>query len=314
MQSAVLYSSAPHTVDCRLRIGRDAGRNTLTRFKLLAADVDGTLVGPDQQVSPRNRRAVEAAKRAGLTVCLATGRGVKEVVGVRQACGLDGHADPLVCISGALICEGHSTRTLHIEPIDLDTAGAGCEAIGQFGLSAVALVDPWRWGYDYILMASDDVQHIRDKWLDRDDFGIRSARSLADLDDRPEILRLTAIADRPLADQVEAALNQACGGRLRVEQIFAPNYGIHVVECFARDINKWTGIRYVAQGLRVRSSDIAAIGDDINDLPLFTHVGLAAAMGNAAEPIRAAADHTTAGHDADGFALFVEKLLDGEFD
>jgi len=285
----------------------------VTRFKLLAVDVDGTLVGPDQQVSPRNRRAVEAAKAAGLTVCLATGRGVKEVTAVRRNCGLNGHPDPLVCISGALICEGDTARTLHIEPIDPDTAAAGCEAILARGLSAVALVDPWRWGYDYILMASDDVEHIRQVWLGRSDFTIRSVRSLRDLDDPPEILRLTAIADGAQAAAVEAALNDAGSGRLRVEQIFAPNYGINVVECFARAADKWTGVRYVAQGLRIAPPAIAAIGDDINDLPLFRKVGLAAAMANAPKPIRDAAGHVTAGHDADGFAIFLEKLLDGWF-
>ncbi len=285
-----------------------------TRFKLLAADVDGTLVGSDQQVSERNRQAVQSLKKAGLTVCLATGRGVKEVLDVRRTCGLDGHADPLICTSGAIVCEGHTTRTLHIEPVDPAAAAAGCEAILSTGHTAVALIDPWRWGYDYIAIPGDDFDSIRANWFAKHDFGIREVASLTAVDDLPDILRLTAIASGPAADAIEAALTDRCGDKLRLERIFAPNYGFTVVECFSPAADKWTGVRYVAAGLRIPAADIAAIGDDINDLPLFARAGVAAAMANAAEPIRNAAHLVTDTHDHDGFAHFVERLLASEFD
>jgi len=286
----------------------------VTRFRLLAVDVDGTLVGSDQRVSARNRRAIAAARRAGLVVCLATGRGVKEVLPVRREAGLDGAPDPLVCISGALVCDGLTTRTLLTQPMAMATAMAGCEAIGAAGLSAVALVDPWRWGYDYIHVPGDDADHIERVWFSRGPFGVRRVASLAELDDAPEILRLTAIADGGRAEQVRAALGSACGNDLRVERIDAPNYGIHVVECFAAGADKWTGIRHVAAAGGINAADIAAVGDDVNDLPLFARAGLPVAMGNAADPIRRAARHVTAGHDDDGLAVFIEQLLDGGFD
>ena len=286
----------------------------MTRFKLLAVDVDGTLVGSDQRVSARNRRAIEAARRAGLTVCLATGRGVKEVLPVRGDAGLEGAPDPLVCISGALVCDGCTTRTLLTQPMTMATAVAGCEAIGSTGLSAVALVDPWRWGYDYIHVPGADADYIERVWFSRGPFGVRRVASLADVDERPEILRLTAITDGDRAERVCAALAAACGEDLRVERIGAPNYGIHVVECFAAAANKWTGLRHVAACRDIDAADIAAVCDEVNDLPLLANVGLGVAMGNAAEPIRRAAGHVTAGHDADGLALFVERLLDGAFD
>ncbi|MFW6145906.1 MAG: HAD hydrolase family protein [Planctomycetota bacterium] len=286
----------------------------MTRYKLLAVDVDGTLVGPDQRVSARTRRAIASARRAGLVVCLATGRGVKEVVPVRREAGLDGAPDPLVCISGALVCDGRTTRALLTQPMTMATAVAGCEAIAGTGLSAVALVDPGRWGYDYIHVPGADADHIERVWFSRGPFGVRRVDSLADLDPAPEILRLTAITDGDRAERVRGALGAACGESLRVERIDAPNYGIHVVECFAAGADKWTGLRHVAARHRIDAADIAAIGDDVNDLPLFAHVGLAVAMGNAAEPVRRAAGHVTAGHDADGLAIVIERLLDTAFD
>jgi len=286
----------------------------VTRFRLLAVDVDGTLVGPDQRVGARTRRALAAAGRAGLMVCLATGRGVKEVLPVRRAAGLDGSPDPLVCISGALVCDGRTSETLLTQPMSRADAVAGCEAIASTGLSAVALVDPWRWGYDYIHVPGGDAEHIERVWFSRGPFGVRRVRSLAELDEPPEILRLTAITDGERAERVRRAVADACGGRLRVERIDAPNYGIHVVECFAAGADKWTGLRHVAARRGIDAADIAAVGDEINDLPLFAHVGLPVAMGNAVEPVRRAARHITAGHAADGLAVFIERLLAGEFD
>jgi len=289
----------------------------VTRFKLLAVDVDGTLLGSDQRISERNGRALRAARRAGLAVCLCTGRSVAETLNVWSACRLseaDAALDPLICIGGALVCEAQTSRTLHMEPMTAAAAIAGSDACRRLGLSTVALVDSWRWGFDYYLVPAEDVNEVQTRWLDRHECRVRTVQSLAEVDDLPEILRLTILAAGDSADRVEQALHGSCNGQLRTERLFAPNNRIHLIEAFAPTADKWAGVRYVAQGLGIARRDIAAVGDDVNDLAMIAKAGLGVAMAGAPEPVRRAASHVAGENDDDGLGRFIEQMLDGAFD
>jgi hypothetical protein len=285
----------------------------VTRYKLLAVDVDGTLLGPGSRLSSAHAAAVRQAKETGLAVCLCTGRSVAETHPVWRACEFGGKADPLICISGALVCEGDSARTLRIEPVAAAAAAAGAEAIVRAGRSVVALVDAWRWGFDYYLLEAQDAPAVRQKWLDRHACRVRVVKSLADTSEPAEILRLTVFADSS-AGAVEANLAACADGQLQVGRIHAPNLGVDLLECFAPAASKWAGIRYVAQGLRIGKQDIVAVGDDVNDLSMLQNAGLAVAMGNAGPSVKSAARLTIGRHDADGLAPFIAQLLAGNYD
>jgi 5-amino-6-(5-phospho-D-ribitylamino)uracil phosphatase len=285
----------------------------VTRFRLLAIDVDGTLLGPDHRISDRTGDAVRSAKQAGLTVCLCTGRSVVETRAVWEECRLPGPADPMICIAGALVCEPDTSRTLHIEPMDRDAAVLASDAVRRAGLSTVALVDSWRWGLDYILVEGDDAAFVRSKWLDRHPCRVRTVSSLADVPDLPEVLRLTVLTQAAAAERNTALVRECVDGRLKVELIYAPNNQVHVIECFGLRASKWAGVQYVAQGLRIPAADVAAVGDDVNDLSMLTHAGLGVAMGNAPPAVKAVAKHVTGPNDKDGLAEFIEQMLDGKF-
>ncbi|NQU75559.1 MAG: HAD family phosphatase [Planctomycetes bacterium] len=286
----------------------------MTRYRLLAVDLDGTALGPDQRISDRTGGALRAAKRAGLAVCLCTGRSVAETLPIWQSCGLVGSPDPMICISGALVCEGGTGRTLHIEPMPSSAAVTASELLRGLGLSTILLVDSWRQGFDYYVVEGDDIVAVREKCLAYQQCTVRTMRSLTDMIDLPEMLRLTALGEGGNADSAMTALGKSCDGQLRSQKLFAHGYGVNLIECFAHATDKWAGVRYVAQGLLVGAGDIAAIGDDLNDLPMLTRAGLGVAMGNAVEAVKQAADFTTAGNDQDGVAQFIDQLLDGVFD
>lgn len=286
----------------------------MTRYKLLAVDVDGTLLGPEHRLSDAHATAVRRAKRAGLAVCLCTGRSVTETRGVWQACGFEGKADPMICITGALVCEGDTARTLHIEPMSRAAALLGGQVIGRSGRSAVAVVDGWRWGFDYYFIEGGDAALVRRCWLDRHACRVRVVRGLEEPAELPEILRLTAVDGGDGAAGLEADLGARADGHFQFRRIHAPNLGVDLVECFAPSVSKWAGIRYVAQGLRIARRDIVAVGDDVNDLSMLAKAGLGVAMGNAREPVKQAADLVIGRHDEDGLAAFVERLLEGAYD
>ena len=87
------------------------------KYKMLALDLDGTLLGTDHLVAPETAEAVRAAEAAGLGVCLATGRSYSETRPSWQELGLKGPYQPMVVIGGALISEADTGRTLYHKPI-----------------------------------------------------------------------------------------------------------------------------------------------------------------------------------------------------
>jgi hypothetical protein len=285
-----------------------------TRYKLLAVDIDGTLVGPEPTPRPRAAEALRRAKAAGLAVCLATGRTLPESRDVWARCQLPGPADPVICMGGAVVSEPDTGRTLHIEPIAPDVAAAAAEVLGQWGLAVVAGVDSWRSGLDYYLTAGANAEAIWSDWFSKHVCRVERVESLDEIDGATELLRLSVLIEPDRAEELIAAVRERLGEAVELVSIFAPNYGIHVLECYGRGVHKYKALQYVAQGLRIAPGEIVAIGDDVNDVPMIRRAGLGAAMGNAAESVRAHADHVTDHVGADGLAVFVEKLLDGAFD
>ena len=90
--------------------------------KLLALDLDGTLLHPSGGISPRNLAALHAARDQGFRVIICTGRGLMEAAAALDAVG---RADPVVVAGGSIIADPASGRTLHRFAIDLDLVHAG---------------------------------------------------------------------------------------------------------------------------------------------------------------------------------------------
>ena len=103
-------------------------------------------------------------------------------------------------------------------------------------------------------------------------------------------------------------------GQMKFNPIYAPNYAVHVVECFAPPVNKWYGITQVARQIGISARQIVAIGDDVNDLEMIRGAGLGVAMANAIEKIKAAARWHAPSQDHAGVAATIEALLPGDLD
>jgi 5-amino-6-(5-phospho-D-ribitylamino)uracil phosphatase len=280
------------------------------KYKLIAIDLDGTLLDADHAVNPRTRAALLAARRAGLAVCLATGRSYVETLPIWRDLALEPPYEPLILIGGTLVCEPDTGRTLWQQSIAADLARQYADALAARGYSAMAIVDAWRWGVDYYLAESADAEIVRRDWFAKMDVTIRRVAHLAGDGSMPNPLRITAVAAPDEAAALAESLKESFGGRLNIHAIRAPNYGVTIVEAFALQADKAAGLRYVAQGRRLSAAQTVAIGDDINDLAMIRQAGLGVAMPNAPQAVRAVADAVAEG----GLAQFLDDLLAGRYD
>jgi len=280
------------------------------KYKLLAIDVDGTLVGPDGVVTDDVTGAVAAARRAGLAVCLATGRSYVETLPIWRQLHLAAPFEPIVLIGGALVSEPDTGRSLCQRAMPRDLACQFDEALAAAGHCAMAIVDAWRYGLDYYLTDGADRDQADRRWFSQMNVKVRRVGRLADEADLLEPLRISTVVEPDEGRRLAAALAERFNGLLNIHSIFAPNYGVTIVEAFAAGTDKFAAVRYIAQGGLIPPSQIAAVGDDVNDLTMIRGAGLGAAMPNSPAEVAAAARHL-----ADrGLAAFIRDLLAGRFD
>jgi len=280
------------------------------KYRLLAIDVDGTLLGKDHRLSTATVRAIGAVRSGGLRVVLTTGRSYSETIEIWRELLLREPYEPLVLVGGALVSEGDTGRTLYQRTIPLPLAGEFADALGEAGHAAMMLVDSWRHGWDYILCEMGDVDAARRRWLDKTGASVRTVKKIDDRCDLPDPLRVSAVLDPSAAGDLVAEMSGRFDRRLNVHAIVAPNYDATVVEAFAAGVDKFAALKYVAQAYRIAAGSIAAIGDDINDLGMIRGAGLGAAMPDSPPPVREQADHVATG----GLIEFIEQLITGRFE
>ena len=133
---------------------------------MLALDLDGTLLGPDGKVSPANRRALEAARAAGMLVTVCTGRGFAECVHVLEA--ID-QAEPVVVAGGSIIACPRKRGTLHRFPIRRQLVSTSVERVLASGHVALVYKDSSETRYDYLVVrgeAGHELDPVTKWWFE----------------------------------------------------------------------------------------------------------------------------------------------------
>jgi len=276
-------------------------------YRLLAVDVDGTLVTTRNELPDRNRQALHRAHEAGLKVCLCTGRSLTETREVLNRLNLN--LDAGVFVFGAVVSDLREHRTIHRGQIPAPLAHRLLAFFRQHECPILMLFDVVKDGIDYRVLRGRKNLDAYDRWIER------SPATIEWVDDwSPDIsepLRIGVIVDPAEVPQLTADLCHHFGTHeVKCNSIFAPNYGLHVLECFAPQINKWYGINHLIRPWRIEPSEVIAVGDDINDLEMISQAGLGVAMGNAIEPVKAVAKWHVPTNDECGVAALIDRLLD----
>lgn len=276
------------------------------KYRLLAIDVDGTLMNSRDELPAANRAALHEAHQAELTVCLCTGRTLSETRAVIEAIGLD--SDVGVFVFGAVVSALPSGRTLHRTPIAEPVAVRIVEHLRLRGYPVLVVYDAAEAGRDYDLVRGERNVEAYQRWVE---FAPSRWEEVDEWQPKGHgVMRVTIIEEPACVSDAMASLRREFpDGQAKINPIYAPNYGLHVVECFAPQVNKWHGIMQAAGPMGISAEEIAAIGDDINDLEMIREAGLGIAMGNAIELIREAARWQVSDNDDCGVAEAVRAIL-----
>jgi hypothetical protein len=270
-------------------------------IRLVATDLDGTLLRSDGTVSPRTRAALEAAEAAGLIVVFVTGRPPRWLDDVVDQTG---HLGVAVGANGAVIYDLHTEQVIAAHTLEPDAALHVATAIrARFADVAYAV--------EYVDGFAAEEHYIHD-WkvnpeVDRRGNPIPPARvgDIAEIADRP-MLKLLA-KDKGLdADDFLASTDTLLAGRATITH--SSSFGL--LEIAAPGVTKASGLAQVSAQHGIDAAEVVAIGDMPNDIPMLKWAGTSYAVANAHSAARAAAGATIGANDDDAVAIVIESVLD----
>ena len=270
------------------------------RPKLVASDLDGTLLTADGVVSARTRAALEACWDAGIPVVGVTGRGPRLLDSVKAA--LD-HRGIAVLSQGGFVVDLERDEVLRTVALPREQAARVVEAIeGVAGQLALAVEDAAeqgevgtrlrvQHGFDWPYPEAAHLMPRGEIWPVGAVLKVFLRSATLDQDE------LLALA-REVVDPVDAEVTHA---------------GLGFIEVLPPGITKASGLQMALDRYGVGFGDVLVFGDMPNDLPMLGAVqeagGRAVAVANAHPSVTALADHGTSGHQVDGVARYLEAVL-----
>jgi Cof subfamily protein (haloacid dehalogenase superfamily) len=274
------------------------------RYRLLAIDADGTLLDGRGAIRPSVRESVRRARRCGLQVVLCTGRRFRTALPLLEELELDGQ---VVIQNGVLVKEIRTGVTLHHSYLSRVLYRQVVALIRRVGPPLVYL-DHHHENLDFVTECPERAHPYQQEYLSDNR---TTSRVLESVDEPPSdaLVMLSCMADAEtllgLREQIEAEL----GDRVRTNFLIHKNYRGHILETVSAASGKWPALRRLAESLGIAPEEIAAIGDDSNDVEMIAGAGLGIAMANAVEAARRVADRVTASNEEDGVARAVDELV-----
>ena len=276
-------------------------------YRMIAIDLDGTLLSPTGEVTPAVKDAIQRALGAGLLVCFATGRNWTESKLVLEAVE---HYDTAVFVGGAMVVDTRSGSTLHRQLMDPKLAQDVAALLEAAGQVVLALQDTHAAdGVDYIVTDGIDLNDATATWMEATSAICKRVPTLSQYD-HAHTVRLGIVAEADLTQRLETALTEKFASRVFMHSIRIPAFGVNVLEVFDPAVNKWEGLLHVARQRGITAQEIIAVGDDINDLAMIGQAGLGVAMGNARDVVKQAAQRVIGTNAEDGLAHFIHELID----
>ncbi|MCX7796717.1 MAG: Cof-type HAD-IIB family hydrolase [bacterium] len=260
--------------------------------KLIAVDIDGTLITPDKRITPRVRDILRYVENKGIMVSLVTGRLYPTCKKYALELGLSG---PCVIYQGAMIIDHKTDKVLHELRIPKDKALEIVRYSRENNLSLNVYMDQFTFYTE-----KPNRYSILDAQLN--EVELQVVKNLEDIiTDDP--LKLMFVEDPKTISKLEEIFSSLD------EEITALTSLPQFLEIVNKNATKADALKWIADRFNIKREEIMAIGDSHNDIPMIEWAGIGVAMGNADEKVKNSADFITLSNTEDGVAYAIELLI-----
>jgi Cof subfamily protein (haloacid dehalogenase superfamily) len=266
-----------------------------TRIRLLALDVDGTLLNGAQEISEATRAAIQTTISSGVVVVLASARSPYALRQILMTLNLDGY---VVAFSGGMICRlngGTSIATDGFTERRIPIATAH-KIVRQALVRGISV--GWFVGENWYIQRWDDVLRREAAIIGQP---LMAALPMTSITDAPHKIQCM-VAQSTQVFQLQILrdeLPEDCVGQFTHETY---------LEIFPAGADKAAGLQQIGRQLGIGMDEIAAIGDGENDISMLQAAGLGIAMGHAPDSVKSAAQWITQSNNEDGVAQAINRM------
>ena len=267
-------------------------------YKLLVVDIDGTLVGKDGNILSEDREALARACDLGVKVSLSTGRAAQACLNLISQLALDSYH---IFFDGALVSNPAQNEEVYIQPLS--------KAVVRQVIKFAHLND-----INIDLYSTTQYFIERETWsstVHRDFFGIKPILvDFTKLWERERIIKGGLVATSPQEAAKARNFHLRFNDSLHFSWVRTPAFpGVDFINVVAPGVSKGKALKALASHLGIPLTEVIAIGDGTNDIPLLSLAGLGIAMGNAPAEVKAVADYITLDVERSGLAAAINKFL-----
>ncbi len=286
-------------------------------IKLLALDLDGTLLDSRGTISEKNKTAIRRAEDKGVLVTIATGRRFRDALPVALEVGFNA---PIVTHNGALLKYSESLETFDVSLIDPQTTIEVIRAGKEFGGEPLVSTDPRGKGtmlYENISPENLPLQKYivwsRRLHGDEAEDAVHSVEDLEDAAGRAEVIHISFSGKCALMRELESALVESLENSANVLSTVYPLLDFTLLDILPPGASKGIGLDKLASAHGFLPEDVMVIGDNFNDLEMLEYASTPVVMGNAdASLLERKEFYTTLGNDQSGVAAAINKFILGD--
>lgn len=264
-------------------------------YKLIAIDMDGTLLREDKTISKRTEEAIRKACEKGVKIVLASGRPIEGLQRYLEMLHLNTHDDYVLSYNGSVV-QNVATKEVICKNVlkgsDLLALYNVSKELGVniHAFSKKGCVTPKMSEYSELEGRINDIPVLEIDY--------------SEIDPEEDIVKVMMVDPEEVLDEAIKKLPESLYNDYTIVRS-APYF----LEFLDKNSNKGTGVSALAAHLGIKKEEVICIGDAGNDLAMIEYAGLGVAMGNAFDEVKAASNYITSSNDEDGVAKVIEKFV-----
>ena len=262
------------------------------KYKLVAMDMDGTLLNSKLSITIDTLFAIKKAMGQGVKFTISTGR---PLLGIKKYVEILGIDSPVITYNGAMVVDPITEKILFKK----DLIPSDARKILELGKKHDVLMCIWSNGNLYANRLDGNLENYRN---------LSGAVPVA-LDDFEQVVNdgISKILWINEEDKINQYIKEIDPSMF--ENVTYVTSQPIFLEFFNRDVNKGVALNFIAETLGVLQEEVVAVGDGLNDYEMISYAGLGVAMGNAHPKIKKIAKYITATNDEDGIADVIYELI-----
>ncbi|MDQ3747716.1 MAG: Cof-type HAD-IIB family hydrolase [Acidobacteriota bacterium] len=285
-------------------------------IKLLALDLDGTLLNSRGEIPEKNLEAIQQAEQIGVLVTIATGRRFRDALPVARQINLNA---PLICHNGALLKYADTLENVAVSLLEKETVREILRVGKEFGGDALLSADPIGKGvllYDTISAENVPLQkyiawskHLHGAEAEE---AVHHVKNLEAVCGEIETVHISFSGTLAPMAELEMILRYELNDTVSILTTVYPRLDFTLIDILPPDASKGIGVEKLALLNNLSAENVMAIGDNFNDLEMLEYAGTAVLMGNASPELLERADFfSTLSNDENGVALAIDKFILG---